>query len=253
ADVKDYLKTQTLSGIAEVKAVDLGALTSIFKMPFKLAGKINGMENRQELPPFCDAVIPNYYDPEEFTYSQDKENYFLFVGRPIRKKGLEIAVKCVEEIGGQLKVAGQKDTILNPRVEYFGVVGSEERTRLMSKAKALFVPTCYLEPFGGVAVEAMMCGTPVISTDFGVFPETVVHGKTGFRCRTFEQFVWAAKNIHLIKPKDCREHAEKNYSIKRVGLMYEEYFEMLKRFSEGGWYQENPDRKELDWLNKFSL
>ncbi|MBF0478659.1 MAG: AsmA family protein [Candidatus Omnitrophica bacterium] len=42
ADVKDYLKTQTLSGIAEVKAVDLGELTSIFKMPFKLAGKING-------------------------------------------------------------------------------------------------------------------------------------------------------------------------------------------------------------------
>jgi glycosyltransferase involved in cell wall biosynthesis len=70
----------------------------------------------------------------------------------------------------------------------------------MSRAKAVFVPTQYFEPFGGVAVEAQMCGTPVISSDFGVFNETVLHGITGYRCRTLDQYVWAINNVHKLDP-----------------------------------------------------
>ena len=105
-------------------------------------------------------------------------------------------------------------------------------------ARAVFVPTLYVEPFGTVAINAALCGTPTITTDFGAFTETVLHGVTGYRCRTFEQFVWAARNTHLIEPSDCRKWAEKNYSLERVGQLYDEYFLALNDLrTPDGWYQ----------------
>ena len=113
------------------------------------------------------------------------------------------------------------------------------------------MPTYYLEPFGGVNVEAQLCGTPVITSDWGAFPETVLHGVTGYRCRVFEEFCWAVKNIDRIKHNDCRKWAEQNYSLERVGKMYEEYFQRISHLSGEGWYEKNPERSELDWLVKY--
>jgi glycosyltransferase involved in cell wall biosynthesis len=212
-----------------------------------------GKEGKNLNPNLYDAVIPAYYDLDDFIFNNKKEDYFFFIARPTPLKGLEIAIKTVEAINGRLIVAGQGEPPSKSKnMEFIGVVSIEERAKLMSKAKATFVPTIYVEPFGSTVMESLLCGTPVIATDFGAFPEIVPHGKVGYRCRTLEQFIWAAKNIHKIKPSDCRKWAETNHSLKRVGKMYEEYFDMLHKlysYNEG-WYYKNPDRTELDWLNK---
>jgi glycosyltransferase involved in cell wall biosynthesis len=209
-------------------------------------------------PHWYDAVIPNYFDPEDFEFNETPEDYFLFVGRIIDCKGLGIAIDVTERLGVKLLVAGQGSvaSIRNPvpaHVVEIGYVEPKQRCELMRNAKALFAPTHYNEPFGGVTIEALFCGTPNITTDWGGFAENNLHGVTGYRCRTIEQFVWAAKNIDNISRRNCREWAMKNFSLERVALMYEEYFETLKKVYDGsgGFYAENNERKDLDWLTRY--
>ena len=202
-----------------------------------------------------DVVIPNYFDPDDFQYSADKSDYFVYLGRIIHRKGIEVAVKAVEAIGAKLIVAGQDGgesvDLSSPNVECIGFVGVEERRKLLSEAKGLFLPTLYIEPVGGVIIEAAMSGTPVITSNWGAFPELVIHGKTGYRCNTLDHFVWAAQNIGNIKPENCYRYAMSNYSLDRVKWMYDEYFNMLLDVKEGaGWGQLHPERTGLDWMNK---
>lgn len=207
-----------------------------------------------------DAVIPNYYDPNEFAFQQSKQDYLLYFGRITSRKGVQVAADVAKATGNMLYVVGQ-GSLDNPtenlflgaeeHVIYHSAVGPEERAKLLGNAKAVLMPTYYIEPFGSVCIEAQLCGTPVITTDWGAFSETVYHGVTGYRCRTFEEFCWAVNTIEQIKPEACREWAVKNYSIERVGKMYEEYFQRINNLFDKGWYQTNENRTELSCLNRY--
>jgi glycosyltransferase involved in cell wall biosynthesis len=210
-----------------------------------------GLENGN----FYDCVIPNYFDPKDFTFKQKKDDYFLYLGRVIHRKGICVAKEVCDKLGKRLIIAGQLGKepvdISGPNIEFVGYADNKKRVELLSNAKAIFMPTIYFEPFGGVSIEAMLCGTPVISTDWGVFAENNIHGKTGYRCRTQEQFIWAAKNIDNIDPNYCHKYAIRNFSMDRIKLMYQEYMEQLNGLHRKGWYEENPERMELDWLKKY--
>ena len=191
---------------------------------------------------FFDAVIPNYYDLEEFPYRSErpKDPYFLFIGRLIDRKGYRIAQQVCQRLGKRLILAGQ----VGPEGysgygEYVGVVGVEERGRLMSGASALFVPTTYLEPFGGVHAEANLCGTPVITTNFGVFTETVTNGVNGYRCNTFKDFIEAAQKCEKMSASQrqkIRSLAQERYSTSVVAKSYDDYFKRLFSLWKEGWY-----------------
>jgi FkbM family methyltransferase len=185
-----------------------------------------------------EVVIPNYFDLEDFNYSEEKDDYFLFLGRVYNGKGIELAIQMTEKIGAKLIVAGQNpDNMTFPNhVEYIGYADIETRRRLLSRAKGIIIGSMYIEPFGGVQVEALLSGTPTITTDWGAFTENNIQGVTGYRCRTFEDFVNAGKNIDKINPADCRKFAEK-FSLENVALMYEKYFQdVLNVYTNEGWY-----------------
>jgi len=182
---------------------------------------------------YYDAVIPNYYDPAEFPFSAKKDDYFFFIGRLIDRKGYRVAVDACRRLGKRLIIAGQGEP--PDYGEYVGVVGVEERGKLMSRAQAVFALTSYVGPFEGVSVEANLCGTPIITTDWGSFAENNIHGLTGYRTRTFGEVLWAVEHVHELKPKLIRDYAVANFSMARVKLQYQAYFEQLMGLWGEGW------------------
>lgn len=191
-----------------------------------------------------DIVIPNYFDLDQFDYNKNKEDYFLFLGRVYGGKGVQIAIQVAEATGIKLKVAGQLDPSYENfdwpnNVEFVGYASVEKRKELMKNAKASFLPSLYLEPFGGVQIENLLSGTPTITTDWGAFAENNIEGVTGYRCRTFEDYARAVKNIQngKIKPIDCRKQGER-FSLEEIAPMYEDFFRKVLDIKIGkGWYE----------------
>ncbi len=213
---------------------------------------------------FYDAVVPNYLNPDDYPLQTVKGDYYLYLGRLVKRKGIHIAVETCKRLGAKLKMAGQGcakvegnriycadgEVYEGDNLEYVGFATGEKRARLYQNAIATFVPTTYIEPFGAVAIESQMAGTPAITTDWGAFPETVEHGRTGYRCRTLDQFVWAAEHAYELDPEYIHERAVANYSMDRLRHTYQEYFEMLTDLWGDGWYATHDNRKDLDWLRR---
>jgi glycosyltransferase involved in cell wall biosynthesis len=185
---------------------------------------------------FFDAVIPGYLDPEMFPFQEKKEDYYLYMGRMISRKGVQIASETCRELGVKLIMAGPGDEI--PEYgEYIGAVGPEERAKLMGGAIGFFAPTLYIEPFGNVVIESQACGTPTITTDFGAFTETNVNGLTGYRCRTLDEFCKAAEDVKSLDPAIISKRAKELYSVDIIRYKYDEYFRRLQTLWGKGWYE----------------
>lgn len=231
---------------------------------------------------FGNRVIPNYWEPEEVLFNDSPEGeYLLFVGRMIKNKGLEFAIKTANILKKKLILAGQGAYVdengwlqeyepLNPNRpefsfppgtwEYVGYIDMEERKKLMANATLTFVPTIYTEIFGGVHVESMLSGTPVLTTNFGVYPGTYPDGIGGYHCDTLDDFVWYGRKIidewTPERRKITRKFAER-YLTTNVKWQFQKWFEDLYEIEFGdtknAWFTRNKNikaREEIDKINE---
>ena len=239
---------------------DIGALNRSFDIKYTEGVDHGNYEARHYTDPrHEDFVIPPYFDPAEFEVKYDKEDYYLFIGRITESKGLKEAVKLAEIMGKKLIACGQAtpeefEKIIGqqipPYVEFLGAVDIEMRKILYRDAELVCMFTYYPEPGGNVFFEAIASGTPVITSNRGIFPEVNHQGITGWRCKSFRNIVTAAENIHLIDNEVCREYAINNFSCDRVSLIYDAYFQHITRLREDGYwhFEKGVSVAELDWL-----
>jgi glycosyltransferase involved in cell wall biosynthesis len=193
---------------------------------------------------FFDTVIPNYFDPEDFPLVAEKQDYLLYAGRITPRKGIAVAIETAQRSGLPLRLVGPATpadlrtclSALPAGCEYLGVVSKEERTKLMGEARAVLMPTLYNEPFGSVAIEANLSGTPLITTDYGSFPEIIQNGVNGYRANLLREFVSAVKLVGSLDPAGIRGRAVAKYSIEAVKPLYAAYFDKIATLWGQGWY-----------------
>ena len=139
------------------------------------------------------ANCPNALDLSMYPFRRKPGgDYLVFLGRMSPDKGAHRALAVALETGLPLKIAAKCrepleiryfDEFIRPHlgggIEYVGEVGHADKVELLMGARALISPIDWEEPFGLMMIEAMACGTPVISTRRGAVPEIVDHGRTG--------------------------------------------------------------------------
>lgn len=187
-------------------------------------------------------VIPNYYDLDEWEINLEPENYILYFGRITASKGLATVCDIASRIDIPVIICGQGDPkpwlSRCPKLKYHAPIHGKERNKLLGGALCVLMPTDYVEPFGGSGVEAQLCGTPLLSTNYGAFSETVIHGVTGYRCNTLGDWLAAIKNISKLDRKTVAETARSKYSLETCGKMYDRVFKIISDLSDGGWHKE---------------
>lgn len=190
-------------------------------------------------------VVPNAYDVDEWPDGDGGGDYVAFLGRLTEGKGVPLVLALARELPDlEFRLAGQGDPdafgSVPPNVTFVGPL-TTERAAFLGNARCILAPSRFAEPFCGAVVEAMLCGTPAVTSDFGAFAETVTHDVTGFRCNTVRQFVRAIEDAPCLSRSTVRAMARQRYRLETVGAQYARVFEEVAdatragRFPATGW------------------
>ncbi len=208
-----------------------------YKELFELFASDNQRRDAPDLPYL--ATVHNGTDISLFDYSEDHDDYLLFAGRVNQEKGVREAIQVAKESGHKLFIIGPTheasqeyfDNYIKPELNqdilYLGRMDQSQLSTYYQKAKALLTPVQWEKPFGLTTVEAMACGTPVISLRRGAAPEIIEDGKSGYIVDSISEMVEAVAKLDKIKRKDCRKRVEDLFTHERMVDRYENAFYSL--------------------------
>lgn len=188
------------------------------------------------------SVIHNGIDVKEFSPNYNKQDYFLFVGRLVKSKSPDLAIRACIENNQKLVLIGKPVTerseelkyfeteiepyLKNPLITYFPEIPHNEINSYYQNAKALIFPMRDFTREGMplVVAESLASGTPIISLDNDLSRE-LIDEKTGFLAKDENDLVKNLLSIQAADPKSCRIRAEKYLSLE---VMAEKYYQLYK-------------------------
>jgi glycosyltransferase involved in cell wall biosynthesis len=123
----------------------------------------------------------------------------LCVGRLVNNKGIEIAIKAVNQLkiensekdivldifgDGDVKYVNELKKLVNSfglasNIKFMNVIPNETMITKYSDYNLLLFPSIWEEPLGVVALEAMAKAVPVVASEIGGIPEMVKHEQNG--------------------------------------------------------------------------
>lgn len=149
-----------------------------------------------------DQVIYNSFNVSSYCAEQKKQNSIIYVGRLTKGKGVQVLIEAYQRLQMKQKpvldIVGDgvlKSSILalnNENIRMHGQLDYEKTLKKISEAKVLVAPSLWEEPFGRVALEALMLGIPVICSESGGLSEIVDHKMNGLVVKSTPQKVSSA-------------------------------------------------------------
>jgi len=202
---------------------------------------IEGVErDRITTIPFWTAVGEDYgvdfISPEEkkdfreyLVSSLNRDFILLYVGRNAYHKGIELLEEVVrgsalrDKVG--LVLVGMEEEFLSENVLRIRKMGRDSLLKYYCCSDLLILPSfltnTWAEQFGRVLVEAMACGLPAISTDYGGPRDIVVNGETGFLIPPQNRYALEGSVLRLFRDRDL---------LWRMGLnCISRYFSVFKK------------------------
>jgi glycosyltransferase involved in cell wall biosynthesis len=142
--------------------------------------------------------------------------YFLFLGRLSPEKGVDTLLEAWRRGGGlgRLVVVGDGPEKAELRrtapvgVEFCGQVPATDVARIMSRARALLVPSRWYEASPRTIIEAYASGVPVVASRIGALPEAVDDGKSGYLAAPDDAAAWAEAATRLLDDGESRRLGE---------------------------------------------
>jgi len=187
-------------------------------------------------------VIYPEIDTDKFIPAKtNKEGgYFLIVGRLVKYKKVDLAVKAFNKLGWPLKIVGSGrekkylESIASKNIEFLGNINDQQLVDYYQNCKALIFPQ--EEDFGLVPLEAQSCGKPVIAYQKGGALETVVQGITGefFASQTENCLIQSLNKFDARKylSKNCRKNSLRFSKGSFLKVFKERSLESLKKYNQ---------------------
>jgi glycosyltransferase involved in cell wall biosynthesis len=176
------------------------------------------------------AFVYNGLDPAEYIYRRRKEQWDLFLGKLHSDRGYQWAVDAAKRTGRALIIAGGWRPSFTGGIKYVGEVGGKRKAVLLARARCLWMPAQWDEPFGLPTIESLFSGTPVLGTKRGALPE-ILTPDVGAIASSLDEMIKAAETIGTRSPEACRARAERHFTHVR---MAESYVRMYEEMTKSG-------------------
>lgn len=188
--------------------------------------------------------IPNFLDREVPTVNdrEDREKYYLYLGRISEEKGTLTLVKAFEKTKASLYIAGtgplssqlqayiEQQKLKNIRL--LGFKSGRELTDLVGNAKAVVLPSEWYENGPYSAIEALQLGRPLIGADIGGIPELVENNGFLFKSGSFEDLTKKLIRMEGLSEEEYRKKVAESYELYAKNYTADDHYRKLRKIYE---------------------